>query len=139
VRQQIVCWVLAAVLLSPCSKAAQPNEGPAAGKSVPDIFQVWDQFVISDAAAAVCEPADGPSKKLHAANFALVSAHVRARIKTASPLKSDDEVSRFLDGRKAALVRVTKEAAEQKGCDDAEVQQLVRRYQVQLRWRPLGT
>ncbi|BDU16589.1 hypothetical protein [Lysobacter auxotrophicus] len=138
-RQQIVWCALVAVLVSPSLGAAQPDKGLAAGKAVPYIFQVWDQFVISNAAATVCEPADASSRKSHAANFALVSAHVRARIKAASPRKSDDEINRFLGGREAALARVSTQAAKQKGCNDPEIQQLVRRYQTQLRWRPTGT
>lgn len=128
--------VLAAMLAMSCAARAESPHRMADPPGGPDIFGIWDQFAISDAAAALCRPADAPVKTRHAANFAIVATHVRQRIRAVNPSKSNEQIGRFLSGRQSVLARQTHEHVKQAGCADGQVQQIVDRYLAQARWQP---
>ena len=102
----------------------------------PYIFDIYDQFVISNAAAKACSPPDAQSKARHDANFATVTTHVRNTLMSVRYKKSPAEINQLLAVLIALLVREVSEKIAKIGCNNADVQTITRRYNAQVNWQP---
>ncbi|QDH69918.1 hypothetical protein [Marilutibacter alkalisoli] len=102
----------------------------------PYIFDMYDQFVISNAAAKACSPPDTQSKARHDANFATVTTHVRRILMSDHYKKSPAEIDKLLAGRKVLLDKEVSEKIAQIGCNNTDVQTITRRYKAQVDWQP---
>ena len=118
------------VALSSATASAQD-----AGKN-PYIFDIYDQFVISNAAAKACSPPDRQSEARHDANFATVTTHVRRTLMSDRYKKSSVEIDKFLSGRRAILDKEVSDKVSQLGCNNTDVQTITRRYNAQVNWQP---
>ena len=121
-----------AIVASAFSAGAAAEEA----KKKPYIFDIYDQFVISNAAARVCSPPDAQSKTRHDANFSIVSTQVRRVLLSDSYKKSPAEIDKLLNGRKVLLDKRVSEKIAQIGCNNADIQTITRRYKVQGIWQP---
>lgn len=102
----------------------------------PYIFDIYDQFVISNAAAKACSPPDAQSKARHDANFVTVTTHVRHTLMSDRYKKSPTDIDKFLAGRRMLLDKNVSEKISQIGCNNPDVQTITRRYQAQVNWQP---
>ena len=102
----------------------------------PYIFDIYDQFVISNAAAKACSPPDRQSEARHDANFATVTTHVRRTLMSDRYKKSPAEIDKLLSGRRAILDKEVSDKISQLGCNNTDVQTITRRYNAQVNWQP---
>lgn len=126
-----VLLALAIAAIASCSVVAAQD-----GSRKPYIFDIYDQFVISNAAARACAPPDARSRARHDANFATVIAQVRRTLLSDRYRKSAAEIDKLLAGRRTLLDKEVSGKIAQTGCNDTDVQTITRRYKAQVDWEP---
>jgi hypothetical protein len=104
--------------------------------SGPDILTLFDQFVSAGAAASRCaSPTDYIAIRF-LSNFQWVSAHATREISRRTPAASNEEVARALAHRSQEVKEKTHALVQSEGCESENVQELVRRFEVQSSWKP---
>jgi hypothetical protein len=125
------CWIRAAPLFAFVLLAL--NARAADG---PDILGIFDQMVISRAAADICAKPDRSLAESFQRNFLLVSARALEEVRRRQPSMPASDATKFVANREAALSAQAKAMAKSRGCGDTEISVITRRFDVQARWDP---
>jgi hypothetical protein len=106
----------------------------ATSEQGPDILEIFDQMVISRAAANRCAPPTPEHIRLFEANFGVVSIRAIEEVKTRRPSITDPEVMNLINGRTQAMEANVDKLVAERGCADEDVALIVRRFEVQATW-----
>jgi len=101
------------------------------------VLNIFDQFVISKAAAMACLPANPKLDASYDENFTAVyqAAWKRLRHIKFSDV-SNDEITKTLDKRIAALGEKVTKDAETEGCNGKAYKELINLYNYHAVWNP---
>ncbi|PTU31042.1 hypothetical protein CJD38_12140 [Stenotrophobium rhamnosiphilum] len=97
----------------------------------PDILAIYDQFVTSRAATAKCVSPPPESLGRFLTNFKMVSGYAAQEVKNRRPKMTVKQVQALMKGRTAAITSSVNSLVAEKGCSNPDIQQLVRRFEVQ--------
>lgn len=110
---------------------------PALGQASPYILEIHDQFIITAAVADKCIKPDRETQTAFLANAAMVYVYAFQELKNQYPERSEAEIIVAMNGRQAQLTKKVREVVDARGCSDADIQQVIRRYFFQAKWKPL--
>ena len=102
----------------------------------PDILQIFDQFVTSNAVTGICEKPDEETLTHFLANFQMVSVLASKKLKEIYPEYTKDNISRTMKKRSELITQKVNEIVEAKGCTDPDVKIIIKRFYVQAKWKP---
>jgi len=102
----------------------------------PDILEIYDQFVTSRAATAKCVSPPPESLGRFLANFKTVSGYAAQEVKNRRPQMTAKQIQTLMKGRTGAITSKVNSLVAEKGCSNPDIQQVVRRFEVQAQWVP---
>jgi len=102
----------------------------------PGILNIFDQFVVSSAAASKCAQPDKETLTAFLANFQMVSVYTSQKLQKQFPKRSKEEIAAAMKGRSQAITEKVHSMVAEKGCSDQDVQLVVKRFFVQAKWKP---
>lgn len=109
---------------------------PSYASNSPDILQIYDQFVISSAAASRCAKPDKETLNYFLANFQIVSTYASQELKKRYPAQAKEQIANAIKNRSDSITHKIFELVREKGCNDPDIQQVVKRFFVQAKWQP---
>lgn len=108
----------------------------AAAEQQPAILQIYDQFVVTSAAAGQCLKPDPEELKKFLANFQTVTVHAGAQLESANPGRTREDLAGVMKQRGEEITARVNDLIKQRGCDDKEVKMVVERFHAQAQWEP---
>ena len=105
-------------------------------KDGPDILQIYDQFTTSSAAASRCIKPDKETLNHFLANFQMVSVYASEELIKRYPDRTKEQIAGAMKKRSNSITQKIFELVREKGCDDPNIQQVVKRFYVQAKWQP---
>ena len=102
----------------------------------PDILGIFDQFITSSAAAGKCEKPTKETLSHFLANLQMVSSFSSKKLKEKYPEYSKENISKTLKRRSDLITKKVNEIIDDKGCADSEVQEIIKRFYMQSKWKP---
>ncbi|MBI5893214.1 MAG: hypothetical protein HZB79_06125 [Deltaproteobacteria bacterium] len=109
---------------------------PVYAQDSPDILQIYDQFVTSSAAASRCIKPDKETLNHFLANFQMVSIYASQELIKRYPERTKEQIASAMKNRNDAITQKIFELVREKGCDNPNIQQVVKRFFVQAKWQP---
>lgn len=109
---------------------------PSLADEGPGMLQIYDQFVISSAAASKCAKPDDETLTAFLANFRMVSIYASQALQQQFPKRSRKEIDTAMAGKSRAITEKVNALVAEKGCADPDVQLVVKRFFVQAKWKP---
>lgn len=111
-----------------------------AGSAVADeslgILSIYDQFITSSAAASRCiKPAPEELQKF-TANLMIVGTQAGQELERRNPGITKEQVTATLNRRTSEISTQVFDMVKKRGCDDKEVQLVVKRFSAQANWQP---
>ncbi|MCL7744006.1 hypothetical protein LV476_03440 [Guyparkeria hydrothermalis] len=103
----------------------------------PGILQIFDQFVVSNTAAAECAEVDADTLAHFMANFRVVTSYTVRELRKQYPERSMEEIERAVPRKIQALTERMESVITERGCSDPNVQMVLKRFYMQARWDPL--
>lgn len=110
----------------------------AAGEG-PDIFEIYDRFLISNAAALECAQPDEETRARFLVNLQIMTAYVAQGLEERFPDRNKTEIFRAISERNKALTESARAGVRQKGCSHPEVKTLLEYFHFHAKWQPLGS
>lgn len=105
-------------------------------KDGPDILQIYDQFTTSSAAASRCIKPDKETLNQFLANFQMVYVYASKELIKRYPDQTKEKIADAMKKRGDSITQKIFEIVRDKGCDDPNIQQVVKRFYVQAKWQP---
>ena len=102
----------------------------------PEILQIFDQFVSSNAAISQCDKPDKETITHFHANFQIITDFASKSLKETYPEYTKDNISRTMKTRRELITQKANELVEAKGCTDPDVKLAIKRFYVQAKWKP---
>ena len=109
---------------------------PSFAEEGPGILKIFDQFVVSSAAASKCAQPDKETLTAFLANFQMVSVYTSQELQKQFPKRTEDQISTAMKGKSQAITEKVNSMIAEKGCSDPDVQLVVKRFFVQAKWKP---
>lgn len=103
----------------------------------PGVLQIFDQFLVSNAAASQCAEVEPETLTKFMSNFRLMGVYAARELKKRYPERSKDEIESAIAKRMQVGSERLEAMIAERGCDDPQVQQVVKRFFVQAQWEPL--
>lgn len=100
------------------------------------ILKIFDQFVISSAAASRCVKPDSETLNHFLANFQMVSIYASLELKKQYPKYTKDQIAGAMKRKSEFITQKMFEQIREKGCDDPAIQEVIKRFSVQAKWQP---
>ena len=100
------------------------------------ILQIYDQFVISSAAASRCIKPDPEDFKNFMANFEMVTVRSGQELERRNPDKTKEQIASSIKERGTEITNRVFDLVKERGCEDKDVQQIVQRFYAQAKWQP---
>jgi len=116
--------VLAAILGS----SAVADDGPG-------ILKIFDQFVVSSAAASKCAQPDKDTLTNFLANYQMVYLYTAQELEKQYPQRTKEQIADAMNRKLQAITDSIFTLVAEKGCADPEVQQVVNRFFAQAKWK----
>lgn len=116
------CFVLSALMVGAL---------PIYAKDSLSIFEIYDQFAITSAMSSRCIKPEKQVLDKFLDNFHIVYLVAAKELKARNPNVTDDKVDKLLTLRNDEITNFGFKTIDKKGCDDADVQQVVKRFYVQ--------
>lgn len=110
---------------------------PALAQKGPDIVQIFEQFVTSSAAASKCIKPEQDTLNHFLANFMMVSIYASQELEKRYPSRTKEEIMGAMQKQSDAISQKIFGLVQQKGCDHADIQEVIKRFYVQAKWQPL--
>jgi hypothetical protein len=104
--------------------------GQAFAQEKPDILQIFDQFVLTSAAASKCAKPEEKTLTSFLANFQMISIRASMALSERYPGHTKDQIAGAMKRESEMLTQKVNEAISAKGCDDASIQDLLKRFDV---------
>jgi len=101
-----------------------------------DMLSIFDQFVTSSAATSQC---DKPSKETltkFLANFQMVSILASKKLKEQYPKVTSENIEQAKKKRTEQITTKVEEIIDKNGCENPDVQEIIKRFYVQAEWKP---
>lgn len=124
---KLVALGLFAALLTPTASLAQGVT----------IYQVYDQFVISNAVASSCFKAEPKTVLKFGENFNAVIAAAAKDMMKKNPGLDKKLATKTLQDRMDLLTKTVKEKVKETGCDNPQAQQMVELFKKQAELEPV--
>lgn len=102
----------------------------------PGILKIYDQFVVSSAAARKCAQPDKETLTAFLANFQMVSIYAIQRLQNQFPNRTKEQIATAMKQKSQAITKKVDSIVAEKGCSDPGVQLVVKRFFVQAKWKP---
>lgn len=112
------------------------GQGPSYASNDPDILGIFDQFITSHAAVSKCEKPTKETLKHFLANLQMVSVLSSKKLKEKYPKYSKENISKTIKSRINLITKEVNEIIDDKGCSNSEVQEILKRFYVQAKWKP---
>ncbi len=109
---------------------------PSFADEGPGILNIFDQFVVSSAAASKCAQPDKETLTAFLANFQMVSVYASQELQKQFPKRTKEEIATAMKGKSQAITEKVNSMVDEKGCSDPDVQLVVKRFFVQAKWKP---
>lgn len=109
---------------------------PLYASNSPDILPIYDQFITSSAAASRCAKPDKETLNYFLANFQMVSTYASQELKKRYPDRTKAQIANVMKNRSDSITHKIFELVRERGCNDPDIQQVVKRFFVQAKWRP---
>jgi len=101
------------------------------------ISKIFDQFVISSAAASKCiEPKENVLNDF-LVNFQIVTTYTHQHIAKKYPNFTKEKIADVIKKRNNAITQKVFSHVQEKGCKDPGIKQIVDRFYVQAKWHPI--
>jgi hypothetical protein len=110
---------------------------PALSQEGPDIVKIFEQFVTSSAAASRCVKPEQETLNHFLANFQMVTTYASQELEKRYPQRTKEQIMGAMKVQSDAISQKVFELVKQKGCDHADIQEVVKRFYVQAKWQPL--
>jgi hypothetical protein len=102
------------------------------------ILKIFDQFVVSSAAAGKCTEPDKETLTSFLANFQMVSVFAAQALKKQYPQRTEAQIAEAMERRNKAITEKMSDLVREKRCNDPGIQEAVKRFHVQAKWKPGG-
>lgn len=109
---------------------------PSFAEEGPGILKIFDQFVVSSAAASKCAQPDKQTLTAFLANFQMVSVYTSQELQKQFPKRTKEEIATAMKGKSHEITEKVNALVAEKGCSDPDVQLVVKRFFVQAKWTP---
>lgn len=124
---QIVSLLLVTTIIG-CSKTHTQDDL--------DILTIFNQFVISNAAASKCENPDQKTLHVFSVNFQMIYNRASIKLEKKFPKYTKKKINEVLKNKFEITTRRTVELVRKKGCEDQNIQVVIKRFYVQAKWNP---
>ena len=108
----------------------------AFASSNPDILGIFDQFVTSSAATSKCDKPSVETLTKFRANLQMVSVLASKKLKEQYPKTSKENIEKAMKKRTEQIAVKVGEIVDKNGCDNPDVQEIIKRFYVQAKWKP---
>lgn len=110
---------------------------PAHAEQPLGILKIFDQFVTSNAAASKCIKPDDDTLTKFLVNFQMISIYTSQELSKEYPTRSKEQINNAIKQKINLITEQVNKIIEEKGCDDPDVKELLKRFNVQANWQPL--
>ena len=108
-----------------------------ATQETPTILEIYNQFALTNAAASECiKKPDSETMTHYLANFQMVSIYALMELQKQYPDRSKEQLAQAMNRKKKHLYRIVQGIVREKGCGDSRIQDLIKRFDMQAKWRP---
>ena len=104
-----------------------------------DIVKIFEQFVVSRAAASRCVTPPDETLARFQMNFTLVASHANQELQKRYPTKTKLQVAQAMEKMSDLISAKVFDLVREKGCDDPDVKVAIKRFYVQADWKPFGS
>ncbi len=101
-----------------------------------DMLSIFDQFITSGAATSQCEKPSKETLTKFLANFQMVSILASKKLKEQYPKATSQNIEQAKNQRTEQITTKVEEIIGKKGCDNPDVQEIIKRFYVQAEWKP---
>lgn len=101
-----------------------------------NIFGIYEQFVVSSAAASRCIKPTPADLEKFTANLMLVGKLVGQELERRNPQATKEQLLSTMNQRSNDLTTKTYDLVKERGCEDKDVQQAIKRFHAQVDWKP---
>lgn len=98
------------------------------------ILKIYDQFIVSSAAAGQCIEISDEAATHFLANFQMVSIHASQELARQYPEHTELQIAKAMERKRDLLTSKVIELVRNRGCDDPDIQEVIRRFEVQAKW-----
>ncbi len=112
------------------------STGVARAEKGPDILQIFDMFVITNAAASSCEKPDDETLTNFLSNFQMVTIRASMELESRYPKKSKEQINEAMKKKSEYLTDKVKKIIKAEGCGTEKVKALVKRFYFHSKWNP---
>lgn len=112
------------------------GHGSSYASNDPDILGIFDQFITSRAAVGKCEKPTKETLKHFLANLEMVSVLSSKKLKEKYPTYSKENISKAMKSRIDLITKEVNKIIDDKGCSNSEIQEIVKRFYAQAKWKP---
>ncbi len=109
---------------------------PAFASNKPDILGIFDQFITSSAATSKCDKPNQETLTKFLANLQMVSVLASKKLKEQYPKASKENIEEAMKKRTELITLKVGEVVDKNGCDNPDVQEIIKRFYVQAKWKP---
>jgi|GEM_PF-710131 len=102
----------------------------------PGILEIFDQFLLTNAAVSKCAKPDNETLKHYLANFQLVSVYTSMELQKQYPNRTKDQIAEAMRLKSELVAKNVRSLVDAKGCNDAGIQELIKRFHAQAKWQP---
>jgi len=102
----------------------------------PGILEIFDQFALTNAAASKCTKPDNETLKHYLANFQMVSVYALMELQKQFPDRTKEQITEAMKLKSDFLSQKVNDVVRDKGCNDAGIQDLIKRFHFQAKWQP---
>jgi len=102
------------------------------------ILKIFDQFIISNAAASQCIEIDDETATHFLSNFQMVTIHASQELAKQFPDFTEAQIAKSMERKSNLVTEKVIELVQIKGCNDPDIREVIRRFEVQAKWKPLN-
>ena len=110
--------------------------GTAGATEKIDILKMFEHFALASAAVSKCIKPEKADLSSFLANYQMISFLVAKEIKNRKPNFSKSQISSIMKVGSEKTTTAVHAVIEKEGCESPKIQDLIKRFHVQAKWKP---